>query len=85
MVWLFRDGRKAGGAALLEGALRETVLPRGAVFAWVAAEIEVARRLRGILMAALGLARGQIQAAGYWRIGAAGAHARLDDEPGEGG
>jgi NADPH-dependent ferric siderophore reductase len=85
MVWLFRDGRNAGGAALLEGALRETVVPRGAVFAWVAAEIEVARRLRGILMGELGLPRGQIRAAGYWRVGAAGAHARLDDEAGEGG
>ncbi len=81
VIWLFRDGRPAGGMALLEAALRDTALPRSATHAWIAGEIEVARHLRGLLMTEAGLPRGRIRAAGYWRIGVPGAHVRIDDEP----
>jgi NADPH-dependent ferric siderophore reductase len=84
VVWLFRDGQPAGGAALLEGALREIGVPCCAAHAWIAGEIEVARRLRELVMTQAGLPRGQVRAAGYWRIGAAGAHTRLDGETNRG-
>ncbi len=77
--WLHRDGRAAGMAGLLEQALRNLMLPSGDTYAWMAGEIETVRRLRRYLTEEEGLSRDQIRAAGYWRVGEAGAHARLDD------
>ena len=79
VTWLHRDGVAAGASGLLEGALRGLMLPGGEVYAWLAGEIETIRRLRRYLVEEEGLAREQIRAAGYWRVGDAGAHARLDD------
>ena len=79
ITWLHRDGLAAGTTGLLEAALRELQIPAGETFAWVAGEIETARRLRRYLMEEEGLPRGQIRASGYWRSGDAGTHASLDD------
>ena len=80
ITWLPRRGRPAGDPALLLEALGATRLPPGPdLHAWIAAEIEVARALRIHLIEARGLARSDIRAAGYWRIGAEGEHGRLDD------
>ncbi len=78
--WLHRDGLPAGTPAPLEDALRGLTLPAGDIHAWIAGEIETARRLRHHLVAERGLSRAQVRAAGYWRLGDAGTHARLDDE-----
>jgi NADPH-dependent ferric siderophore reductase len=78
MIWLHRDGKPAGRSGLLEAALRQLRLPTNNVFAWASAEIEVARSLRNYLMEEAGLPRSQIKAAGYWKIGEAGAHGKLD-------
>ena len=77
--WLHRDGIAAGTSALLEQALRNLTLPGGDTYAWLAGEIETARRLRRHLLEEAGLSRDRVRAAGYWRAGEAGTHARLDD------
>jgi NADPH-dependent ferric siderophore reductase len=77
--WLCRNGADAVGASALELALRALELPSGDIHAWIAAEIEVARRLRQHLLDERGFPRSQIRAAGYWRKGEAGAHARIED------
>ena len=77
--WLYRDGADAGAATALELALQTLELPSGDIHAWIAAEIDVARRLRRRLIDERGFPRSQIRAAGYWRKGEAGVHARIED------
>jgi NADPH-dependent ferric siderophore reductase len=79
VTWLYRDGARAGQSGILEAALRAVMLPAGATHAWLAGEIETVRRMRAYLLAEEGFARGQIRAAGYWRLGHAGAHGQLED------
>ena len=78
--WLHRGGLPAGTPAPLEDVLRGLALSAGDTHAWIAGEIETARRLRHHLVAERGLSRTQVRAAGYWRLGDAGTHARLDDD-----
>ena len=78
VTWLHRNGRAAGTTRLLENALRELALPGGDTYAWVAAEVETARRLRRYLVEEEALPRAQVRAAGYWRLGAVGEHVVLD-------
>jgi NADPH-dependent ferric siderophore reductase len=77
--WLCRNGGDAAAPTALELALQALELPSGDIHAWIAAEIDVARRLRRHLIEERGLPRSQIKAAGYWRKGEAGAHARIED------
>jgi NADPH-dependent ferric siderophore reductase len=77
--FLYRDGVAAGASTLLDQALASLPLASAETHAWLAGEIETIRRLRRLLMEDKGLPRDQIKAAGYWRGGEAGAHARLDD------
>ncbi len=79
ITWLHRNGVSAGRSTLLEQALRQLTLPVGSTYAWLAGEIEMARHLRRHLIEEKGLARDQVRAAGYWRFGEAGAHARVED------
>ncbi|MBP0494821.1 siderophore-interacting protein [Pararoseomonas indoligenes] len=79
LVWLSRDGAPPGGPGRLGAALRAIPLPPGSGHAWVAAEIEVARSLRRLLMEHHGLSKDRVKAAGYWRLGAAGAHETVED------
>ncbi|WP_263260762.1 siderophore-interacting protein [Pseudomonas sp. RIT-PI-S] len=63
-----------------EQALEEVVagltLPQGQLYAWVATEAALSRRLRRVLLDHFGLSEDYIKAAGYWR--------RDEDVPGEG-
>jgi NADPH-dependent ferric siderophore reductase len=77
--WLHRNGAGAGQSPLLEQALRRLMLPSGDTYAWLAGEIETVRRLRSYLTEEEGMSREQIRAAGYWRLGDAGSHAKLED------
>ena len=70
--------RAAGGPGLL-AALERLVLPQGDVHAWLAGEIDVMRSLRTHLVAERGLVRDHVRAAGYWRLGSADAHDRIED------
>ncbi len=77
IAWLHRDGAAAGTSSLLEEALQTLPLPSGNVHAWLAGEIETMRRLRRCLVER-DIPRERIRAAGYWRVGEPGAHARID-------
>ena len=79
ITWLHREGAPAASSSLLETAVKSIPVGRGDVYAWVACEIEVARRLRKLLIDEWGLPRSQIKAAGYWREGEAGAHSKIED------
>ena len=78
VTWLHRNCKPAGRSGLLEAAVRSLQLPSRDIFAWIACEIEVARKLRTYLMEEEALPRSQIKAAGYWKIGEAGAHGKID-------
>ncbi len=78
LTWLHRNGAPAGAASLLREALGALTLPAGGVHAWIACEIETARRLRALLLERHGLPRQRISAAGYWRLGEPGASGRVD-------
>jgi NADPH-dependent ferric siderophore reductase len=79
ITWLHRNAEPAGTPALLENALKSLSIPAGDIHAWIACEIEVARRLRQYLIEEEGLSRAQIKAAGYWRRGEPGAHASIEE------
>jgi len=79
IVWLHRDGVPAGQGTLLQRALAEAELPSGDLHAWLAGEIETMRTLRHHLVEDRGLPRDRVRAAGYWRVGDAGAHGRIED------
>jgi NADPH-dependent ferric siderophore reductase len=78
ITWLHRQSKPAGKSGLLEAAVRLLQLPCRDIHAWIACEIDVARRLRDYLMQEEGLPRSQIKAAGYWKIGQAGAHGKIE-------
>ena len=77
IAWLHRHNAPAGTTTLLDEAFKTAELPPGDTYAWIATEIETARRLRTYLTEEESIPRDQIRAAGYWRIGAAGAHETL--------
>jgi NADPH-dependent ferric siderophore reductase len=77
--WLHRNGVAAGQSTLLDQALRALMLPSGDTYAWLAGEIDTIRRLRRYLTEEEGLPREQIRAAGYWRLGEADSHGKLED------
>ncbi len=79
VTWLHRNGAPAGMTALLPRALEALALPKGDTHAWIAGEIETVRLLRQHLLEVRGVPRAHIRAAGYWRIGAANAHAPVED------
>jgi NADPH-dependent ferric siderophore reductase len=76
--FLYRNTIAAGSSTLLQQALASLPFPAIETHAWLAGEIETIRSLRRILIEERGLARDQVKAAGYWRIGQPGAHANLD-------
>ncbi|MGI4748548.1 MAG: siderophore-interacting protein [Janthinobacterium lividum] len=76
--WLHRNGRAAGQPDLLEQALRSVQLPDGDTHAWLAGEIDTIRRLRTHLTEDRKIPRTNIKAAGYWRIGVADAHGKIE-------
>jgi NADPH-dependent ferric siderophore reductase len=79
VTFLHRNGAAPGTTTLLQDALHSLAMPDGDVHAWIAAEIDTARTLRTHLVQARGVPRGHVRAAGYWRIGEADAHTRLED------
>src|SRR5690606_10309661 len=61
--WVLRD---AQGERLL-AALRQLTLADGQLYAWVATEAALSRRLRRVLEEE-GLSEAGVKAAGYWRL-----------------
>jgi NADPH-dependent ferric siderophore reductase len=76
--WVHRNGAEAGSAELLSAALAAFRFPPGVGYTWIAAESNVARSLRSLLLAR-GHDRQWLKAAGYWKRGASASHERIDD------
>jgi NADPH-dependent ferric siderophore reductase len=70
--WLVRQG-----ASSLAAAVRALQLPAGEGFAWAAGESASIIAVREVLINELGLAKHQVKAAAYWKLGAAGHHENL--------
>lgn len=79
ILWRHRRHGEAGRTRLLDQALESLDAGSLAGKIWIAAEIGTARRLRTHLLVERDIPRARIHAARYWRLGEAGAHARIDD------
>lgn len=80
VIRVCRNGGSRGRVEGLRSAV-ETALagvPREDAYIWIAAESQVARSLRGLVVA-LGFDAKAMKAAGYWRAGAIGAHEVIED------
>ncbi|GFM76791.1 siderophore-interacting protein [Pseudomonas cichorii] len=62
VTWVVRDEQN-----LLEVA-RGLEIPAGKLYAWVATEAALSRKIRRVLLDELGLDEGFVKAAGYWRL-----------------
>lgn len=71
VTWLPRCGTAAGRSRLLLDCVRESTLPGGYRYAWIAAESATARAVRRHLVNERGMDRKSLYFAGYWRLGAA--------------
>ncbi len=78
IMWLHRRGAEPGTTRLLDEALWSARLPAADLHAWIAGEIDTVRRLRTQLIER-GLARPDIRATGYWRLGHADSHGTIED------
>jgi NADPH-dependent ferric siderophore reductase len=76
-IWVHRPLSKAADAAPLIAALDAVDLPAG-TFVWIAAEAIVAKSLRAYVTDKRNLPAGWFKAAGYWQMGAPGAHISID-------
>jgi NADPH-dependent ferric siderophore reductase len=65
--WLHRGDTPPGNSDLVLRRLRETALPRGRAYAWVAGESSLVTSIRRHLVAERGLEKLQIYFCGYWR------------------
>ncbi|WP_246219138.1 siderophore-interacting protein [Phytoactinopolyspora halotolerans] len=70
--WLHRDGTPAGSTGALERSVRELTWPDGRVEVWVAGETSEVRAIRRLAGSERGVARSDIHAYGYWRLGRSG-------------
>ena len=77
--WLHRGQQSAGSTTLMEDALRNLKLPVGDGYAFIAAESEVAKRLRKILVDERQHPKAWVKASGYWKGGAENYHEPHDD------
>jgi NADPH-dependent ferric siderophore reductase len=62
VIWVLR-----GEQDLLE-ATRQLTLPEGDLYAWVATESALSRKVRRILLDEFKLDEAAVKAAGYWRL-----------------
>lgn len=70
ITWLPRCGTAAGRSRLLLDCVRESTLPGGSGYAWIAAESAAAKAVRRLLVNERGMDRKSVYFAGYWRLGA---------------
>jgi NADPH-dependent ferric siderophore reductase len=69
VTWLVRDGAQTGAISLLQDAVKNTDWSNGQPFAWIAGEHTTVRDLRRHLVEDRGMAKEDIEFAGYWRRG----------------
>ncbi|MBB3173471.1 NADPH-dependent ferric siderophore reductase [Endobacter medicaginis] len=78
LLWRHRRAAAPGCTRLLDQAIESLDAPLLAGEIWIATEIDTARRLRSHLVEERQIPRARVHAAGYWRLGEAGAHARIE-------
>jgi len=77
--WLHRNGLPTGRVDLFARLIEKLDLPPGDGYAWVAAESNVAKAVRRLLLDKPGIRKEWMKAAGYWKHGAVALHERHDD------
>lgn len=77
--WVHRHGVPAGAPDGLIAAVRALESPRGDFFAWAAAESNVVRSIRRVLIEDKAANRDWVKSAGYWKRGAIATHERIED------
>jgi NADPH-dependent ferric siderophore reductase len=77
--WVHRQAVPPGSSDALSAALRAVEFPPGDGFAWAAAESNVARALRRVLIDERGMNPAWVKAAGYWKRGAIAVHEPIAD------
>jgi NADPH-dependent ferric siderophore reductase len=77
--WVLCHGVPAGESHALIDRMRELAFPQGSYYAWVAAETQVARALRRLLIECKHASPKALKAASYWRIGSTNVHDVLTD------
>jgi NADPH-dependent ferric siderophore reductase len=79
VTWIHRRGSARGSSEALVDAVLQLELPPGDGFCWAAAESNVARALRRVLVEQRGMTKAWVKAAGYWKHGAAAVHEPIDE------
>ncbi|MBV7576067.1 siderophore-interacting protein [Pseudomonas sp. PDM32] len=64
VIWVLREGGKDN----LLTTVRQIQVPAGSLYAWVATESKVSRRIRRVLLDEHGLDEQFVKAVGYWRL-----------------
>lgn len=77
--WVHRRDLAPGGSDGLVAALRAMRPPAGDFFAWAAAESNVARAIRRVLIDEHRANPAWVKAAGYWKRGSAAVHDTIED------
>ena len=62
MIWIVR------GEQDLVDVTRRLEMPEGKLYAWIATESLLSRKLRRVLLGEFGLEEEFVKAAGYWRL-----------------
>ncbi|MGN2431674.1 siderophore-interacting protein [Pseudomonas syringae] len=63
VIWIVRDEQN------LVDVVRRLEMPEGKLYAWVATESGLSRKLRRVLLDEFGLEEDFVKAAGYWKLG----------------
>jgi NADPH-dependent ferric siderophore reductase len=79
-TWIDRTGATMPDAERLLARLTSAgPLPKGDGYIWIAGEAQLARSLRGHVLATLGHPRPWLKASGYWLSGQANAHVTIEE------
>ncbi|KIQ58226.1 siderophore-interacting protein, partial [Pseudomonas fluorescens] len=63
VIWVLREGRQDN----LVTTVRQLEVPAGKLYAWVATESKVSRRIRKVLLEEKSLDPDYVKAVGYWK------------------
>ena len=77
--WVYREAPSLDNADLLLAALQGFEPPAGDGYVWIAAEAQVARRVRAYAIDVLRHPKAWTKAAGYWTRGHVATHEKIDD------
>ncbi|MBT2338526.1 MULTISPECIES: siderophore-interacting protein [Pseudomonas] len=64
LIWVLREGRQDN----LLTTVKQLEMPGGKLYAWVATESKLSRRIRKVLLEEKGLDQDYLKAVGYWKV-----------------